>query len=387
MQGKRFIPYATQWINDDDVDAVAAALRSDWLTQGPGVKEFEDKVAAYCGAKYAVAVSSGTAALHVAGLAAGFGPGDEVITTPITFAATANSVLYCGARPVFADIDPGTYCLDAAMVRPLVNGNTRGIIPVHFAGHPCDMPAIKAIADKHSLKVIEDAAHALGASYTVGGITHKIGSCSHSDMTVFSFHPVKHITTGEGGMVTTNDEGLYRRLLLLRSHGITRDESTMENDADGPWYYEMLELGFNYRITDFQCALGSAQIDRLDSFVERRREIAAMYNDAFRGTPGLVLQAELEGSRSSYHLYVVQFTSTDRKTSFMALRKRGIGVNVHYVPVYNMPYYKRLGYTAGCHRSDEYYNRTVTIPLYPKMTDEDVLYVIDAVKEVEAIRA
>jgi perosamine synthetase len=385
---KRAIPYATQWVDDGDVEAVTLALRSDWLTQGPRVGEFEDAVARYCGVKHAVAVSSGTAGLHIAALAAGFGPGDEVITSPITFVASANCALYCGARPAFSDIDPRTYCLDALKIKDKVNKKTRGIIPVHFAGQPCDMPRIKDLADKDGLVVIEDAAHALGASYLHEGREIKVGSCAHSDMTVLSFHPVKHITTGEGGMVTTNSTELYRRLLLLRTHGITREPSLMEKKDEGPWYYEMHALGFNYRITDFQCALGLKQMEKLDSFAERRREIKKAYDEAFRGLDEIIIPYEKDGACSSWHLYVVQFKGVDKLGAFNRLREKGLGVNVHYIPVYFMPYYKRLGYTGACPEAEDYYGRAVSLPMFPKMSADDVEYVIGAVREtIEELKA
>lgn len=382
MARKRWIPYATQWITAGDIAAVSRALKQEMLVQGPGIKRFEEKVAAYCGARYAVAVSSGTAALHISALAAGFKAGDEVITSPITFAASANSILYTGARPVFADIDQRTYCLDTKMAKAAVNKKTRGIIPVHFAGQPCDMPGLRGLAKEHGLMVIEDAAHALGASYTWRGRTFGTGSCAHSDMTIFSFHPVKHITSGEGGMVTTNDEALYRRLLLLRSHGITREPSLLKKKDEAPWYYEMTELGFNYRISDFQCALASSQMDRLGEFVRRRREIAGMYDVAFQGVKEVVTPFERPGACSSYHIYVVQFKSLDRRLVFEALREKGLGVNVHYIPVYTMPFYRGLGYREGlCPEAEGYYARAITLPLYPKMSDGDVKYVITAVKD------
>jgi len=389
MVKDRKIPYATQWISAGDVAAVSGALKSGWLTQGPGVREFEEKAAGYCGAKYAVAVSSGTAALHIAALAAGFKAGDEVITSPITFAASANCILYSGAKPVFADIDKRTYCIDPLKIKSAITRKTRGIIPVHFGGHPCEMPKVQKLARENGLKVIEDAAHAIGATYGYRGREFKVGSCAHSDMTVFSFHPVKHITSGEGGMVTTNDEGLYRKLLLLRSHGITRDASLMEKKGEGPWYYEMVELGYNYRVSDFQCALASSQLDRLDGFVRRRREIVEMYNSSFRDTKELVTPYEKPGSQSSYHLYVVQLRSIDRKKAFEALSARGLGVNVHYIPVYTMPYYRKLGFKMGlCPAAEGYYKKAITLPLYPKMSDEDVEYVIRAVKDtMDALKA
>jgi perosamine synthetase len=253
---KRFIPYGRQSISEDDIAAVVEVLRSDWLTQGPVVERFERAVAEYCGARYAVAVANGTAALHLAALAAGFGPGDEVITSPITFVASANCIAYTGAKPAFADIDPRTYCIDPEQIRSRLTPATRGLIPVHFAGQPCDMAAIAEVARERGMVVIEDAAHAIGASYQVDGVTSKVGCCAHSDMTIFSFHPVKHITTGEGGMITTNNEDLYKKLLLLRTHGITRDPQLLSR-SDGPWYYEQQVLGYNYRITDIQPQSGS----------------------------------------------------------------------------------------------------------------------------------
>lgn len=376
------IPYGTQWISDGDVAAVVEALHSPWMTQGPMVERFEQAVADYCGARFAVAVANGTAALHLAALAAGFGHGDEVITTPITFVASANCILYAGARPVFVEIDPGTLCLDPRAVVSALTPNTKGLIPVHFAGQPCDMPAIHAVAKQNGLMVIEDAAHALGATYTHEGQTFRVGSCAHSDMTIFSFHPVKHITTGEGGVVTTNDPALYRALIRLRSHGITRDPSEMES-CEGPWYYEMQGLGFNYRISDFQCALGLSQLERLDAFLQRRREIAAVYDEAFSHEPELILPGTAKGNVSAYHLYVIQLKTVSRLEAFNRLREKGLGVNVHYIPVHLQPYYRQ---TLGTERGDypvaeAYYDRAITLPMYPKMTDEDVRDVIQAVRE------
>lgn len=376
------MPYGTQWISDGDVAAVVEALHSPWMTQGPMVERFEQAVADYCGARFAVAVANGTAALHLAALAAGFGPGDEVITTPITFVASANCILYAGARPVFAEIDPTTFCLDPRALVSALTPNTKGLIPVHFAGQPCDMPAIHALAKQNGLMVIEDAAHALGATYTHEGRTYRVGSCAHSDMTIFSFHPVKHITTGEGGVVTTNDPALYRALIRLRSHGITRDPSEMES-LEGPWYYEMQGLGFNYRIADFQCALGLSQLERLDAFLQRRREIAAVYDEVFSLEPELILPRIANGNVSAYHLYVIQLKTVSRLEAFNRLREKGLGVNVHYIPVHLQPYYRQ---TFGTGRGDfpvaeAYYDRAITLPMYPKMTDEDVRDVIQAVRE------
>lgn len=374
------IPYGRQQITEEDIQAVVEVLRSDWLTQGPVVERFEQAVAAYCGAKYAVAVANGTAALHLAALAAGFHKGDEVITSPITFVASANCIVYTGATPVFADIDPGTYCIDPQHIQNRITANTKGIIPVHFAGQPCDMVAVSELARSHNLIVIEDAAHAIGASYQADGKTCKVGSCTHSDMTIFSFHPVKHITTGEGGIITTNSRELYEKLCLLRTHGITREPGKLKQDH-GPWYYEQQELGFNYRITDFQCALGLSQLKRLDTFIERRKQIVHTYNTAFAENENLVTPYQREGTDSSWHLYLLALKKSDRSKVFQQLRESGIGVNVHYIPVHLQPYYQAQ---FGCKRGDyplseAYYNSAITLPLYPHMLDEDVLFVINEV--------
>lgn len=376
------IPYGRQWISEEDIAAVVEALRSDWLTQGPLVARFEEALAEACGARFAVAVANGTAALHLAALAAGFGPGDEVITSPNTFAASANCVLYAGGKPVFADIDAETYCLDPEAVRGRLSPATKGLIPVHFAGQPCDMGALSAIAREHGLTVIEDAAHAIGATYQVDGETYRVGACAHSAMTIFSFHPVKHVTTGEGGAITTNDPALYQKLVQLRTHGITRDPERLTRN-EGPWYYEMQELGFNYRLTDFQCALGLQQLKRLDAFVARRRAIAAAYDQAFGPETELIVPLERAGATSAYHLYVVQFRTAERRKVFERLRELGLGVNVHYIPVHLQPYYVReLGCRPGdCPQAEAYYGRAVSLPMYPGMTDEEIARVIAAVKQ------
>ncbi|MDK2990918.1 MAG: hypothetical protein PWP48_151 [Clostridiales bacterium] len=376
----KHIPYAAQWIEDDDIQAVADVLKSDYLTTGPKIAEFEQDFAQYVGAKYAVAISSGTAALHAACFAAGIKEGDEVVTTPMTFAASANCILYCGGKPVFADIDPRTYNIDPKEIEKHITEKTRAIIPVHFTGQPCDMDAIKDIAKSHNLIVIEDAAHALGATYK----NKMIGTIS--DMTCFSFHPVKHITTGEGGMVTTNDEALYKRLIQFRNHGITRDRTLLMHD-EGPWYYEQQFLGYNYRMTDIQAALGISQLKKIDRFLSRRREIVATYNKAFANIDEVITPYQTDEARPAWHLYILQLKldglRATRKEIYTALQQKGIGVNVHYIPVYYHPYYKQLGYNKGlCPNAEKLYERIITIPLYPKMSDEDVEYVIDAVKEV-----
>ncbi len=377
---KKFIPYGRQTITEEDIQSVVDVLRSDWLTQGPVVENFERAVADYCGVKYAVAVANGTAALHLASMAAGFVAGDEVITSPITFVASANAIVYAGATPIFADIDEHTYCIDPGQIKVKVTSRTKGVIPVHFTGQPCDMEEIYEIAKEHHLIVIEDAAHAIGASYKVDGQVYKVGSCSHSDMSIFSFHPVKHMTTGEGGMITTNSPDVYEKLCLLRTHGITKDPDKLTRN-DGPWYYEQQELGFNYRITDMQCALGLSQLKRLDTFVERRRQIASTYNNAFSSCAELIVPRQSPTAHSSWHLYMLCFRSLDRKLVFEKLRERGLGVNVHYIPVHMQPYYKKhFFYEMGDFpESEAYYQGAVTLPLFPAMSDVDIQYVIDVV--------
>lgn len=370
------IPYGRQWIEEDDIQAVIEVLKSDYLTTGPKVQEFEKTVAEYVGAKYAVAVSNGTAALHATCFAAGIKSGDEVITTPITFAASSNCVLYCGGKAVFADIEADTYNIDPNDIVRKITNKTKAIIPVHFAGQPCNMDKINEIAKQYNLIVIEDAAHALGADYK----GKKIGSIS--DMTIFSFHPVKHITTGEGGMITTNDKDLYDKLILFRTHGITRDSEFMTHN-EGAWYYEQLDLGFNYRITDIQCALGISQMKKLDRFVARRKEIANKYNQAFRDVQNIILPKQADNCNSSWHLYVIQILNKDRKQVFNKLRQLGIGVNVHYIPVYKHPYYQNNGYNkTACANAENYYKHTISIPIFPKMTDKEVDYVIENIKAI-----
>lgn len=383
------IPYGRQWLEDDDIQAVVQVLQSDWLTQGPLVAQFEQAIAEYCGARYAVAVANGTAALHLAALAADFGPGDEVITSTLTFVASANSVAYTGARPILADIDPTSYCLDINEVERRLTPATKGVIPVHFAGRPCRMPELSRLAKARDLTVIEDAAHAIGATYKADGRTYKVGSCAHSDMTVFSLHPVKHITTGEGGVITTNDPERYRKLMLLRTHGITRDPQQLTRN-DGPWYYEMQSLGLNYRLTDFQCALGLTQLEKLDGFVARRQALAATYDEAFAKVPELVTPTRAPGETSSFHLYVLQFKTLDRLEVFNRLRSKNLGVNVHYIPVHLQPYYaKTFGYQPGDFPlAEAYYDRAISIPLYPRMTDGEAQYVIESIlATVEQIQA
>ena len=370
------IPYGRQTIEEDDIQAVVDVLRSDYLTTGPMIEQFEKSVAEYVGVKYAVAISNGTSALHAACFAAGIGEGDEVITTPITFAASANCVLYCGGTPVFADIDERTYNIDPEDIKRKITARTKAIIAVHMAGQPCDMDAIHEIAREHNLIVIEDAAHALGSEYH----GKKVGTIS--DMTTFSFHPVKPITTGEGGMIVTNNEEFYKKMVLFRSHGITRDTSMMIRD-EGPWYYEQLDLGYNYRMTDIQCALGISQMKKLDRFLNRRRELVKRYNEAFAGCENIVTPYQLPDTNSGWHLYIIQVKNHDRRAVFEQLRAEGIGVNVHYVPVYKHPYYQENGYKeVCCGKAEELYAHMISLPLYPGMTDEQQDEVIEKVCKI-----
>ncbi len=370
------IPYGKQTIEQDDIQAVVDVIQSDFLTTGPKIAEFEQTVADYVGAKYAVAISNGTSALHAACFATGIGPGDEVITTPLTFAASANCVLYCGGTPVFADVDPKTYNIDPEDIRRKITDRTKAIIAVHLAGQPCDMDAIHSIAREHGLIVIEDGAHALGSVYK----GKKVGSMS--DMTTFSFHPVKPITTGEGGMIVTDNEDFYKKMILFRSHGITRDDSMMTRN-DGPWFYQQFDLGYNYRITDIQCALGCSQMKKLDRFLARRKEIVARYNEAFADCDNIITPYQLSDTESGWHLYIVQVKNCDRRQVFENMREKGIGVNVHYIPVYMHPYYQEHGYeNVHCANAEEIYSHIISLPLYPGLTFEQQDYVIDTLKSL-----
>lgn len=374
-----YIPYGRQFINKRDIVAVSSVLKSGWITQGPMVERFEHALASYCRVKYAVVVSSGTAALHLACIVAGLRQGNEAITSPMTFLATPNSVLYAGARPVFADIKIETANINPDEIKKKITRKTKAILPVHFAGLPCEMEEINAIATKKNLIVVEDACHALGAEYKINGRWIKVGSCTHSDMTVFSFHPVKHITTGEGGAITTNNKKFYERLKALRSHGVYKDEKTIK---EGQWYYEMRELGFNYRITDFQCALGLSQLKKINNFIKRRREIVNIYSKELSDISQIELPVKNTNLKPSWHLYVIRLKEQagawkKRKNLFNYLRKNNIGAQVHYIPVYLQPYYRRLGYGYGeCPVAEDYYNRSLTLPLYPSMDQRAVSYVI-----------
>ncbi|MGX4584467.1 UDP-4-amino-4,6-dideoxy-N-acetyl-beta-L-altrosamine transaminase [Paenibacillus chitinolyticus] len=380
---EKMLPYGRQCLDEDDITAVVETLRSAWLTQGPAIEKFERDIAAYTGAKYGVAFANGTVALHGACEAAGIGPGDEVITTPLTFLASSNCVLYCGGTPVFADICPDTYNLDADAAARRITEKTKAIIPVDFSGQPAEMDAFRWLAELHNLVIIEDAAHSLGASYR----GRKTGSLA--DMTMFSFHPVKHITTGEVGIIVTDNEEYAERLRMFRSHGMTKDPRLLTRN-DGPWYYEMQSLDYNYRIIDIQASLGSSQLKKLDAFVARRREIATAYTDAFCHVPGLQVPTQLPDANSSWHLYVLRWKKDaiagGRDRAFAALRERNIGVHVHYIPVYKQPYYQSLGYADHlCPHAESYYEEAMSLPIFPAMTDSDVQDVIDAVLETVAL--
>ncbi|MCM1191828.1 MAG: UDP-4-amino-4,6-dideoxy-N-acetyl-beta-L-altrosamine transaminase [Butyrivibrio sp.] len=375
------IYYGRQCIEQDDIDAVAAVLRSDLITCGPQVQALEKELCEVTGAKYAVVVANGTAALHLAALAAGFGEGDEVIVSSITFAASANCVLYCGATPVFADIKPDTYNIDPEAVEKLITPRTKGIVAVDFTGQSVEHDALRAVCEKHKLLLIEDAAHAIGTKYR----GQPIGSIA--DMTCFSFHPVKTVTAGEGGAITTNDEQLYRRLMRVRTHGITRNQDEMVHPTDAAWYNEQVELGYNYRMTDFQAALLRSQLKKLPAFSARRKEIAEKYDRAFADMPELTVQREIPESDTTRHLYILRLKPEklrcDRRQFFDALSAENVQPQVHYLPVYWHSYYEKLGYKRGlCPNAEKYYEEVMSIPLYYSLTDRDVEDVIHAVKKV-----
>jgi perosamine synthetase len=374
------LPYGRQTVDESDIQAVVETLRSDWLTTGPKVHEFEEAFAAWVGARYAVSFSSGTAALHGAAFAAGIGAGDEAITSPLTFAATANCVLYQAARPVFADVSADTLNIDPEHIASLVNSRTKALIPVDYAGHPADLDAVQEIAERSGLAVIEDACHALGAGYR----GRRVGSISR--MTVFSFHPVKHLTTGEGGMVTTNDGAIADRLRKFRNHGISSDARDRQREAQ--WYYEMVLLGFNYRLSDIACALGLSQLGKVETNLARRREVAARYSTALSRLPGIVLPTVRSEVRHAWHLYPIRLDlrklAAGRDQIFRALRAENIGVNVHYIPVHLHPYYReRFGYRGGEFPVAEHaYDGLITLPLFHGMTDADINDVIRATEKV-----
>jgi UDP-4-amino-4,6-dideoxy-N-acetyl-beta-L-altrosamine transaminase len=372
------IPYGRQHIEQDDIDAVIETLTADFLTQGPKVKEFEDKFAAYVGSKYAVAVSNATAGLHIAALSMGLQPEDRVITTPITFAASANCIRYCGGKVWFADIDPDSYLLSFESTKKLIEskpkGFFKGIIPVDFAGLPVDLEKFKALANEHDLWIIEDACHAPGGHFTDSkGVIQKCGNGAYADIGIFSFHPVKHIACGEGGMVTTNSEAVYKRLSSLRTHGITK-ENMSENH--GGWFYEMQELGFNYRLTDIQSALGITQLAKNKEGVAKRNNIANRYKEAFRGK--IKYQSLGEGNLNAHHLFVIEVAN--RKGLYDALRNHNIYAQIHYIPVHTLPYYKEIGYgSADLSNAENYYKGCISLPMYPTLTAQEQEFVIDKI--------
>jgi len=382
------IPYGRQDISETDIQAVVDVLRSDFLTQGPAVPAFEKAVADYCGAQHAVAVNSATSALHIACIALGVGPGDWVWTSPITFVASANCALYCGAQVDFVDIDPCTYNLSVEhLAEKLVQAEKSGclpkvVIPVHLCGQPCDMVGIHALSQQYGFKIIEDASHAIGGRYK----GEPIGNCSYSDITVFSFHPVKIITTGEGGMALTNNAQMAKRMQLLRSHGITRDADEMTHAPDGPWYYQQIALGYNYRMTDLQAALGLSQMQRLDKFVDRRHALAARYDELLKDLPVTTPWQSADGY-SGLHLYVIRLQLDVMRSShrevFESLRTVGIGVNLHYIPVYRQPYYARLGFMpSDFPQAESYYAEAISLPMYPGLTETEQAQVVAPFNEI-----
>ena len=375
------IYYGHQYLDEEDYKAVLDVLKSDYLTCGPKISELEEKLCKITGAKYAVACSNGTAALHLAAMAAGVGEGDEVITTPITFAASANCVLYCGGTPVFADVNPSTYNIDPSSIEEHITENTKAIVAVDFTGQAVELNKIKSICEKHNLILIEDGAHSLGTFYS----GQPVGSIA--DMTTFSFHPVKTVTSGEGGAIMTNSEALYKKLMLLRTHGITRDESLMNNPPQGGWYYEQVDLGYNYRLTDIQAGLLISQLNKLDIFKARRHELVEAYNEAFSKLDGVLVQQEIEESDTCRHLYILRLDSKklqiNRRQFFDAMEAEGICCNVHYIPVYYFPYYEKLGYKKGlCPNAEALYEEMISLPLYYGMSDKDCEDVIRAVERL-----
>ena len=382
------IPYGRQEISQADIDAVIAVLQSDFITQGPSVPAFEQAVAGYCGAEHAVAVNSATSALHIACRALGVGTGDMVWTTPVTFVASANCALYCGAQVDFVDIDPFTCNMSVDRLAEKLSDAAKSgtlpkvVIPVHFSGQPCDMERIWALGRQYGFRIIEDASHAIGGRYK----DEPIGRCRYSDITVFSFHPVKIITTGEGGMALTNDGMLAKQMQRLRSHGITRDEADMTCASEGPWYYQQIELGYNYRMTDIQAALGLSQLQRLDEFVERRHELASRYDQLLAGLP-VHLPSRHPDCYSGMHLYVIRLRlQRIEKTHlqvFQSLRERKIGVNLHYIPVYLQPYYRALGFSDGyCVEAEKYYLQAISIPIYFGLSDAQQDYIVTNLKDI-----
>ena len=383
MSKKIPINYGRQSISDEDIDSVIQVLKGDWLTQGPAIAEFEKSLASYCGAKYAIALSSGTAALHLSALALKVGPGQEVITSPITFAASSNAVIYAGGVPVFCDIEAESLIIDNGQVKTMLERSNivSGLIPVHMGGALPDLEGLSAIAREKGLWIIEDACHSIGGTWQDSlGVWHKVGDCSHSDITVFSFHPVKHITTGEGGAILTNDKNLFEQIMELRTHGITKDPSKMLENHGG-WYYEMQQLGYNYRITDIQAALGQSQLARSDEWVGRRLELVRAYDEAFVDCSDVIHQEHTKENRLSYHLYIIRVQN--RKDLYEHLRSLQIYTQVHYIPVPLQPYYReKFGYEGGEFPvAEKYYEEALSLPLFPSLTDSEQNYVISSVLE------
>lgn len=377
------IYYGHQYLDQADYDAVLEVLKSDYLTCGPKIQELEMKLCEITGAKYAVACSNGTAALHMAAMAAGLSAGDELITTPITFAASANCALYCNAKPVFADINEKTYNIDPDSVEENITAATKVVVAVDYTGQAVELERLQAICKKHNLVLIEDAAHSIGTKYKGNGVG------SIADMTTFSFHPVKTITGGEGGAVLTNSEEYYQKLLLARAHGITRDASLLENESEGGWYYEQIDLGYNYRMTDIQAGLIISQLNKLTMFSNRRKELVARYNEAFADNDAIVVQEEIPESDTTRHLYILRLNSEkltiNRRDFFDALSAENVCCNVHYIPVYYFPYYQKLGYKKGlCPKAEKLYDEMITLPLYYGMSNQDCDDVIKAVEKIVA---
>lgn len=381
------IPYGRHNLSEADIRAVEKVLRSDFLTQGQALPHFENAIASYCNAKHAIATNSATSALHLACRALNVGKGDIVWTSPITFVASANCALYCGAKVDFIDIDPLTYNLSAYRLRQqLITAKKSGVlpkvvIPVHFGGQPCDMKSIHDLSKQYGFKIIEDASHAIGARYK----GNAIGNCRYSDISIFSFHPVKIITTGEGGMALTNDYEIAKRIKLIRSHGITRDTNEMTHTPEGPWYYQQIDLGYNYRMTEIQAALGISQLDRLDEFVAKRHQIAKQYNELLSNLP-IKLPYKTSESHSAMHLYVIRLKLTEinrtHREVFETLRANGVGVNLHYIPIYRQPYYSNMGFLAKDYpESEKYYAEAISLPIFPTLRDSDQNYIVDSLRE------
>jgi perosamine synthetase len=383
------IPYGRQWLDEDDRKAVEAVLSSDWLTMGPVLKQFEDALCSYTGAKYCVAVANGTVALHLAMVALGIGKGDKVLTSPVTFAASANCAMYVGAKPGFVDINEQSYHMDLDQLadylkKPKRREKVKVVIPVHFMGTLMDMKALHDICEPYGIKIVEDAAHALGASYIDGKKHYKVGACQHSDAVIFSFHPIKHITTGEGGAIMTNDAKIYEKLLRFRHHGIVRNSKNvsayMKKFSDEPWFYDIPQAGFNFRLNDIQCALGVSQIKKIDPFVVRRREMVERYNKAFAKIKEIGLPYEKPGTTSAYHLYVIRVPAKKRNDLYLYLRDQGIGTQINYIPLHLFSMYEQLGFCAGDFPvAEKYFEECLSLPLYPLLSDDGHQRIIDNV--------